>query len=211
MRRTLEKDCLKDRGPKPAAQFGCSTCTPLMRWSATLGFGVGYGVRDYVSRQRHCHHRERIRRLINCLRIFDFDASSRRTDGDWRQRRSLPKSLRPSQRSRRHGIRKETSSERVGREMRLVQSVVRLLRHWVDLLLVYVPRRSSSLCRHRGNSGAAGPDLPRKGSPPPNASEFPVATLPQPPRPTLPALAHVGKLQIILPRYRYVVVPHRRH
>jgi hypothetical protein len=54
-----KKVASRTAGLSPLLNSGCSTCTPLMRWSATLGFGVGYGVRDYVSRQRHCHHRER--------------------------------------------------------------------------------------------------------------------------------------------------------
>ena len=29
-------------------------------FGSALGFGIGYGVREYISRQRHRRHRERI-------------------------------------------------------------------------------------------------------------------------------------------------------
>jgi hypothetical protein len=79
LRSTLEKDCLKDRGPKPAAQFGVQYLyapDEMVRYAR---------IWRRIWRARLCVSSaplppSRAKQLLDVLRIFDFDASSRRTE-----------------------------------------------------------------------------------------------------------------------------------
>jgi hypothetical protein len=214
MRRTLEKGCLKDRGPKPAAQFGVQYLyapDEMVRYAR---------IWRRIWRARLCVSSaplppSRAKQLLDVLSIaFRFLTLMQVLDGrtglattpvPTEVTASVPAKSAPRD-QKGNIIREGWSRDASGPKRRLTAASL--------------GRPTAGVCtrgdplRFIGIEAIAEQPVPiflGKARRPLMLLNFRWQLCLNLRAQLFRHLAHVGKLQIILPRYRYVVVPHRRH